>query len=472
MRRHRNGKKSVFIRNRAFRNRQHPIAMSALLLSAALLLSSAAEAINPELADAEAPPLTVLEPVTADVGVEQQPDQVAARIARKASSKPMGKESATFVMDAATGQELFNDNGGTNLIPASSAKIPTAAGVLLATGGQSRITTKVTQSGGTLYLVGGGDPLLSSRKPPAGSDVPDYPKLTSMKALARDTAAAIGTESGSEIKLKFDDSLFSGPDWGPDWPEYYRTSGIVAPVSALIVDDAQLAPQGSKVAQPAQVAADRFAQLLKQRGVTVGKVDRGRSPQDAAEIASVESVPMHAVVAQTLSTSDNDTAEMLFRLAGIGAGYEGSFAGGSRAVQEALGSVGIATDGARFEDGSGLSRLNKVSPKILSEILRRAVTRQDELWPVASGLAVGGATGTLKFRFDDMTTERAAGWARGKTGTLNYVGSLSGFVQSESGRVLVYSSIANEADSSFDASAKIDEIVTELADCGCPGKGR
>ncbi len=472
MRRYRNGKKSVFRSNKGSRRRSKGLVIASSLLGASLILGSGAVAVHPEMADAEAPPLTVLEPVTATSGIEQQPDEISARIARKANSKRMGKESSTYVMDAATGQVLFNDEGESNLIPASSAKIPTAAGVLLATGSEMRITTKVTQAGENIYLVGGGDPLLSSRKTPAGSNLPDYPELTSMKSLARDTAAAITGEAGTEVRLKFDDSLFSGPDWGPDWPEYFRTSGIVSPVSALIVDDGRLAPQGAKVADPARVAADRFAQLLKQQGISVSKIDRGRSPQDASDIASVSSVPMHAVVAQTLSTSDNDTAEMLFRLAGLGAGYEGSFAGGSRAVREALGSVGIATDGARFEDGSGLSRLNKVSPRLLSEVIRRAVTRQDGLWPVASGLAVGGATGTLKFRFDDMVTESAAGWVRGKTGTLNYVASLTGFVQSQGGRTLVYSSIANEADSSFDASAKIDEMVTELANCGCPGKDR
>lgn len=65
-----------------------------------------------------------------------------------------------------------------------------------------------------------------------------------------------------------------------------------------------------------------------------------------------------------------------------------------------------------------------------------------------------------------------AGWVRGKTGTLNYVSSLAGFMQSRSGRVLVFASIANEATSSFDAATQIDKIVAAAADCGCPGAAR
>lgn len=445
-----------------------PLLLAGLLAIFLLLLGSA-----PPRAGAEDVALTVLPPLPTDAGIEQDPALVAQQLAGTAKAKQLGKQTGLFVMDAGTGQVLFDQGGALPLIPASNEKIPTAVGVLSALGANERIKTRVTKVGKTLYLVGGGDPLLASRKPPASMTDPVYPELTSMKALVRDTAAAVSTTDGSGFDIKYDNSLFVGPDWGPDWPEYFRTSGIVSPVSALTVDDGSVDGKwGAKVADPAEEAGRRFAQLLKNAGVSVANVSAGTSPAEATEVAAVESVPIYQMVEQTLTTSDNDTAEMLFRLAGIGAGYDGSFNGGARAVTEGLGAIGISSDGMKFADGSGLSRENLVSAELLVQILRRAVNSEDGLWSVASGLAVGGATGTLRYRFDDQMTSDGGGWVRGKTGTLNYVSSLGGFVQSKSGRVLVYAAIANDAKSSFDASAKIDQLVAKLSNCGCPGSDR
>jgi len=427
----------------------------------------------PPRAGAEGATLTVLPPVPADAGIEQDPAQVAQQISSQAKAKQLGKKSGLFVMDASTGEVLFDQNGAAPLVPASNEKIPTAVGVLSAYGANERITTRVTQVGQTLYLIGAGDPLLASRKPPNSATEPQYPALTSMKALVRDAAAAVAATGAGEFDIKYDNSLFTGPDWGPDWPQYFRTSGIVSPVSALIVDDGSLGGRwGAKVADPAEEAGLRFAQMLKKAGVSVGEVSAGKSPAEATEVATVASVPIHEMVYQTLTTSDNDTAEMLFRLAGVAAGYGGSFTGGAQAVRAALAEIGVSADGMQFADGSGLSRENRMSAQLLTQILRRAVNSQDGLWSLASGLAVGGATGTLRYRFDDQLTSDGGGWVRGKTGTLNYVSSLGGFVQSKSGRVLVYAVIANDAKSSFDASTKIDQLVAKLANCGCPGSDR
>ena len=248
----------------------------------------------------------------------------------------------------------------------------------------------------------------------------------------------------------------------------------MAPVSALIVDDGQVgnsewAPIGT---DPAMAAGDMFARLLTAKGIKVSDVKRGKSAEGAQELAAVSSAPIFEFVEQALTTSDNQTAENLFRLAGRAGGFGGSFAGGSQAVAKALEQVGVSPVMANFADGSGLSRENHLSVTMLADILRRAVRSEDGLWPISSGLSVAGVNGTLRNRFATPETNTAAGWLRGKTGTLNYVSSLAGFVQSRSGRVMVFASIGNDATSSFDAGAQIDKIVAAAADCGCPGDSR
>lgn len=422
--------------------------------------------------DDEAAPV-VLAPVDRSSGPEQDPALVAARVDALAKSKKMGDSAGTLIIDAETGRTLYDDDGGVALIPASTNKIPTAAALLHYGGPNRTLQTQVTANGSDVYLVGGGDPLLTSRKVKARPGAPVYPRPTSMRALASDTAQALQEQGTTTVSLKVDDSFFEGPAWEPTWPEYYRTQGIVAPVSALIVDDGRVGGEWGPISEdPTMAAGDVFAQLLKARGVKVSGVKHDRSPDTATQIASISSAPVYEMVGQSLNTSDNQTAENLFRLAGRYAGFGGSFEGGGRAVAKALEEMGVSTVMSSFRDGSGLSREDRLTPNLLTELLRRVVRAQDNLWPIASGLAVAGVSGTLEGRFRGPETELAAGWLRGKTGTLNYVSALAGFVQSESGRMLAFASIANDAKSPFEAAAQIDDMMAAAAACGCPGNSR
>lgn len=438
-------------------------------------LALAAAALSGPAAVAESEDFAVLPPVAKDDGPAQDPAQVAARLTPLTQdAKKLGKKSATRVVDSGDGSTLFDDEGSVPVIPASTNKIPTSVAALKYVGSDTTLKTRVTRAGNDVTLIGGGDPLLVSRVAKKEPGYPVYPQPTSLRRLATDTAKALKAAGGTNVALKVDDSLFDGPAWNPAWSPDFRTQGIVAPVSALIVNDGRVgasewAPIGP---DPALAAGDVFAQLLRAQGIKVTGVQRGKSGDGAQELAVVESAPIYQLVAQALTTSDNQTAENLFRLAGREAGFGGSFAGGGQAVTKALDGLGLATTLLRFDDGSGLSRENQLTANLLTDILRRAVRGEDGLWPISSGLAVAGVQGTLRGRFQTPETSVGAGWVRGKTGTLNYVSSLAGFMQSRSGRVLVFASIANEATSSFDAATQIDKIVAAAADCGCPGAAR
>jgi serine-type D-Ala-D-Ala carboxypeptidase/endopeptidase (penicillin-binding protein 4) len=426
-------------------------------------------------AGADDDPAVVLQPVSEQSGPPQDASKMAERVAKLATSTDMGKAAGTIIMDAETGTVLYDDEAQTSHIPASTNKLATAVGALRLIGANTRIATKVTKApdSSDVYIVGGGDPLLVSRKTKAQPGVPNYPASTPLPKLARQTAEALKAASVGSIDLKVDDSLFSGPDWGPDWPEYFRTSGIVSPVTALLVNDGRVGgPFGAKVADPGMAGGQTFADLLRKDGITVSSVKREHSPQQAEEIASIQSVPVYEIVGQALTTSDNDTAEDLFRLAGVAGGFGGSFEGGGKAVDKALGDIGVSTVMASFHDGSGLSKLDSIPPKLLADILSKVVKGEDGLWPIGSGLSVAGVGGTLRYRFTAVDTDAGAGWVRAKTGTLTSVSALAGFVQSVSGRMLVFASLSNDAPSSADAAHVIDQIVVAAASCGCPGSDR
>ena len=96
-----------------------------------------------------------------------------------------------------------------------------------------------------------------------------------MRKLAADTVAQLKSQRATKVALKVDDSFFDGPSWGPGWPADYKVPGIVAPVSALIVNDGKVGTWGPITDDPAIQAGQVFAALLKAKGIAVSGVSRG-----------------------------------------------------------------------------------------------------------------------------------------------------------------------------------------------------
>lgn len=362
--------------------------------------------------------------------------------------------AGVLVVDPASGQALFQQRGDRPLVPASTAKLATAAAALTVLGPATTLATVVRREDRTLYLVGGGDPTLARSG-----------RGASLRALARDSVD--GLTAGTRVRVVFDDSLFSGPALAPGWPRSFPRAGVVAPITALMVDGGRVRPGSeSRVADPARQAAEVFAGYLRSQGLTVIAVQRGRAPQDAPEVARVESRPVVDIVEGMLTESENTHAEMLGHLVGRAALGDGSFRGGARATEAALAALGLDTTGLDLVDGSGLSGRNRATARLLADLLVD-VTRDDDLAPIGPGLAVAGLTGTLADRFTSALTRAGRGVVRAKTGTLTGVVSLAGTVLDRDGRVLVFALIANGVRSIPATRDIMDRVASVLATCGC-----
>jgi D-alanyl-D-alanine carboxypeptidase/D-alanyl-D-alanine-endopeptidase (penicillin-binding protein 4) len=187
------------------------------------------------------------------------------------------------------------------------------------------------------------------------------------------------------------------------------------------------------------------------------------------EYAAVESAPLVQIVQWVLETSDNEAAEVLFRHVALATGRPGSFEGGSAAVREVLGSLGVELAGARILDGSGLSRRNRLSPATLLDVLEVAASEEHpNLRRTVSGLPVAGFTGSLAYRFD-VGADAGLGWVRAKTGTLTGVHGLAGIATDDSGVVFAFVAIADRVarPDTLDARAQLDAIAAALAGCRC-----
>jgi D-alanyl-D-alanine carboxypeptidase/D-alanyl-D-alanine-endopeptidase (penicillin-binding protein 4) len=349
-------------------------------------------------------------------------------------------------------------------MPASTLKLLTVAAALHVLGPDDTFATRAVRQGPhTVDLIGGGDPFLAARAPKPGA-----PPDASLEALARRSADRLTAAGVHRVRVGYDSSLFSGPEVSPRWPAGYLPDQVVSRITALWADEGVAADRSRRVVDPAATAASDFASYLEADGVHVTGAPRERPARHGArELARVTSVPLSDIVERVLETSDNQGAEVLARQVGLAVSGRASFRGGADGVRQALGDLGIALHGARWYDGSGLSREDRIDPRTLVAVLQLAASAaHQELRPVLTGLPVASFTGSLQGRFDHT---RGGGWVRAKTGTLRGTSALAGLATDARGRLLVFAFVSNHVPDlgTLDAQAALDRLAAALAACRC-----
>ena len=215
--------------------------------------------------------------------------------------------------------------------------------------------------------------------------------------------------------------------------------------------------------KPAEAVATLFKDELVRNGIgvdgTVRVLQYGDMPQEAKRrwtlLAEHQSPPLVKALEIINKRSNNLHAEMLLRTLGAEFAGAGTDEAGLKVVRDFLVEAGIESSHVRLNDGSGLSRDNIVTPRFQTSLLLFLSTRPYfDLF--LSTLSVSGTDGTLKHR---LASEPLRGTIHAKTGTLNGVASLSGYMTTRSGRNLVFSIFANNFRASVGRVRKtIDEI--------------
>ena len=197
-----------------------------------------------------------------------------------------------------------------------------------------------------------------------------------------------------------------------------------------------------------------FRKMLIDHGIEVtGRIRRADTSEwkNVTRIGVLESKPLRDILRVMLKKSLNLYADHLFKVLGKVVVGEGSWSGGSRAIEKMLHDLGIYREGIVIADGSGLSRENRLSTRLLEDLLR-AFSNNKVLY---NSLPIAGWDGTLKNR---MKNSPAEGNLRAKTGTLTGVSALSGYVKTRDGKTIVFSMIFN----GFTTSAR--KIKYEIED--------
>lgn len=216
------------------------------------------------------------------------------------------------------------------------------------------------------------------------------------------------------------------------------------------------------VADPALYCSYVMLESLAAAGVTIqGGLQRAhREAQDWSDFALIarHESDLAATAYVCNESSQNLYAECLFRILGREGMGIGSFEAGEAAVLTYLEKAGIQHTGLSMSDGSGLARSNRVSARTLAEVLA-FVEDQDYYEVYRSTLPIAGQTGTLRRRMRSGDASHAN--VHAKTGTINGVSALSGYVNARSGKRYAFSIIVNKYRGS--AVRVIDEFVQELA---------
>ncbi len=389
--------------------------------------------------------------------------QIAATLRRPLSDPALTGPVGVAVADGLTGRVRYAASAGRPLAPASSLKLLTAIAAIDALGTDHRLTTRVVMpASGHLVLVGGGDATLASQPVSLG---PPATRPASLSALADATAKYLHHHGQQNITLAYDAALFTGPSVNPKWPADYVTTGVVAPVVALMADEGRATvTSDDRVADPALYASQTFAGQLAQRGIHVNGAIRSDNSSEvgpAKVVAAVESAPLGAVIEQMLRDSDNQVAESLGRLSAIADGQPASFRGASAALLDAAGRRHLPVTGWQVYDASGLSRADRATAVGLAATICQAVS-DPTLAPIGAGLPVAGFTGTLDDRYLSGPQRLGAGVVRAKTGTLSGTSAEVGLVVTRTGRLLAFAFVAGGVPSTDAAHNALDRAAAAL----------
>jgi D-alanyl-D-alanine carboxypeptidase/D-alanyl-D-alanine-endopeptidase (penicillin-binding protein 4) len=376
-----------------------------------------------------------------------------------------------LIVNPRSGDTLYSRNAGKLFVPASNMKIITGAVSLALLGPEFRFrTTFVTRGAiragvldGDLIVIGRGDPTVSDRA--QQGDARTWMRRVADSLAARGiTRVAGGLVRGGNA---FPDSIY-GYAW--EWDDLDGSSA--APVDELLYNEGMttairrvgMRDTTVEVATrvPARTYLEALASALTERGIQTGRgvtdsvVDVVAPRTDT--LFTVFSPPLRNILAYMAKPSQNQIAEVLLHTIGLERTGVGSADSGAAVVTRQLVQWGAERDGFVIYDGSGMSRHDLVSPET---IVRTLVALQSDTAFSAfyEALPIAGVDGSLRTR---MVGTSAARNMHAKTGTLQFVRSLSGYVTDADGDRLVFSLLDNHFTTPVDSVSRLQNDIGAL----------
>jgi D-alanyl-D-alanine carboxypeptidase len=367
----------------------------------------------------------------------EAPDKVLKEIDELISGIPASTRMAIMVYNPLTQDTIISINHTESMIPASNAKLFTTAVALELMGGDYLLSTKILADDadftdgiieGDIYIKGFGNPTFDS------DDLEFLVNRLYQSGLRRITGDVIG-----------DDTFFDDVYSRDDWINEERSNVKLPPVSALVIDRNRTTVTKKRkgryrtyfvdVKNPPFFAAQKLKEKLIYYGV---EVDGNTISSQAAETAKTlveSSIPLRELLQIINKNSDNFFAECLFKTLGaVYSGRQGNSFFSTQAILSYIQDNGIYSEGTQIVDGSGISRFDQVTAGALVGLLEKIYFNINDFEDFYNSLSIAGVDGTLDNRMIGTLAENNF---RGKTGTLNGVSSLSGYITTVDGNDLI-----------------------------------
>jgi serine-type D-Ala-D-Ala carboxypeptidase/endopeptidase (penicillin-binding protein 4) len=440
-----------------------------------------------------------------------QAQRLHGQLAALAGNVAFPASTGILVLDGRDGAVLYGSNAKLSLVPGSTIKLITAAAALGALGPDHRFATSMVSDAaldgttlpGSIWLVGGGDPELTSDDLRRG-----------VHELQR------GGLSSITGNVYADGSRYGRDEVSPSWQSDDLQYGWAAPASAISIDGGSvqftITPQaGSEAAvavdppgerviasvdtvgadadntlridllpndsgyevrgqipygaaqkywravpHPTQAAAVSLRSMLRLAGVEVaGMASEGTAPSPSSTLWEHHSRTLDRIVQQMFFLSDNHYAEELLRAVGWQATGLGSLHNALAAERTFMQANDIPTQGVVLADGSGLSAQNRVTAQSLAASLRYLLN-QPLAEPPFSLLPRAGIEGTVRVR-DDLAPE-AKGRVYAKDGYIEGASAIAGYVLTAHHGPVIFVFVVNDWEHGLDAVWANEDAMLDL----------
>jgi D-alanyl-D-alanine carboxypeptidase/D-alanyl-D-alanine-endopeptidase (penicillin-binding protein 4) len=450
--------------------------------------------------------------------VDRDHELLRANLSRLLSDPALSRAHVGLIVQAAgSGEVLFEHQAEKRYTAASTTKLVTAAVALHRLGGAYRWETRLAAGGavidgtlsGDLWVIGGGDPRIERDR------VRDWAGAVRRAGIRNIRGDLVGDDRIFEGPIwgrgwMWDD-LFGGwaagvsalqlspasvsgelrPGASPGDPAPLRIleSGTEFPIRNVVRTGAprsdvrlgfEPAPDGRSVTldgwipsdvervplslappHPTLYLLDVLSRALAEEGVRLtGEVRLAREGETqtfAGWEQTFTSQPFSTILTRMLKQSDNQIAEAFLRTLGVEGERSGSADAGLEVVAETLSGWGIEPGAVSLADGSGLSRYSAIAPRALARLLRRT-SQLPEFHVFRDALPVASVDGTLSRRFRSTA---ASANVRAKTGSLDGVRGLAGFVQDGDGETLIFALLLNAYDAPGDVATALEDLLVE-----------
>lgn len=437
-------------------------------------------------------------------------------------------EVGLHVVRVSDGATVFTRDGDVPRVPASTMKIVTAAAALDALGPSYRFTTDVLTDGpidaagvlhGNLYIKGTGDPSMvieemwrlvadiklegvervggdlvfdedffGPEHHMVGWDKPEdlalgpsyFPELSALSVNFNTAAVVVGPglEVGGPAKavletpirgdlIEIDNQAVTGAAGSRRRLVVEREvdgAKMKLIVTGSIPADDRPTRSYRAVPDPTAYYIAVFRQLLQTHGVQVsGRARQGSTPRAAELLLQKRSPPLSTLLGDMSKYSNNFYAEQILRAVGAEShGLPGTTESGLQVVHAYLDGLGVAPEDGALVNGSGLSRESRLKPSLLTAVL----VDMAEDWQVGhefvASLAIGGRDGTLWRRLRDDP-----GRLRGKTGTLDGVHCLTGYLTDAAGELYAFAFLVNDLEGGTSGARRLhDRFARSVLDVG------